>query len=189
MIESNIDFTFSKNVRLCKFDDTYYYRKKFNSYYNSKGVDFLAETNDKIYFIEIKNCIGYESENVWRTKKNNVIYCQDKPTEESFDIEVTKKFSSTLSALMSISNYPENSSQVVECLRPFANAIINHKQIVIVLFLEGDFGSRTRSKKMIMKSIQDSIKSCCKWLYNCQVKVIDSNENENFIHANVLNDT
>lgn len=47
---------------------------------------------------------------------------------------------------------------------------------MVILFLEGDFDnprSVTRSKKMIMERLQDSIRTKLSWL-NCRVSVVDS---------------
>jgi hypothetical protein len=41
------------------------------------------------------------------------------------------------------------------------------------LFLEGDFGTRTRTKKMIMKELQDSMNKKLRWI-DCRVSVVDS---------------
>lgn len=49
----------------------------------------------------------------------------------------------------------------------------NTKKKYVILFLKGDFACRSRSKKTIMKSLQDSINKKLKWL-NCQVSVVDS---------------
>lgn len=43
----------------------------------------------------------------------------------------------------------------------------------MILFLEGDFGGHTRSKKMIMQELQRSMNSKMRWL-NCRVSVVDS---------------
>ena len=43
----------------------------------------------------------------------------------------------------------------------------------VVLFLEGDFGTKTRTKKMIMQKLQDSINKKLRWI-NCRVSVVDS---------------
>lgn len=40
------------------------------------------------------------------------------------------------------------------------------------MFLEGDFGSKSRTKKMIMKRIREKISEKLKWL-NCKVCVVD----------------
>lgn len=47
------------------------------------------------------------------------------------------------------------------------------KKKYVILFLEGDFGGRTRTKKMIMKTLQDSMNKKLKWI-NCRVSVVDS---------------
>ena len=50
------------------------------------------------------------------------------------------------------------------------------KKILIVLFLEGDFdtyGPKSRTKKMIMLRLRESIQKKLSWL-NCQVTVVDS---------------
>jgi len=39
MIEGDIDFTFNENYTAIKFDDTSFYRKRFNKLPESKGVD------------------------------------------------------------------------------------------------------------------------------------------------------
>lgn len=56
----------------------------------------------------------------------------------------------------------------------------HEKELFVILFLEGNFDCHTRSKKTIMKSLQDSIKTKLSWL-GCSVSVIDSSEeNHNF---------
>lgn len=49
------------------------------------------------------------------------------------------------------------------------------KQLIITLFLEGNFGNycKTISKKMIMTDLQKSIRNKLSWL-NCRVSVVDS---------------
>ena len=50
------------------------------------------------------------------------------------------------------------------------------KKILVILFLEGNFedcGIKSRSKKMMMSRLQDSISRKLTWL-NCQVFVVDS---------------
>lgn len=68
MVESKLDFTFTD--RAIKFDDTRFY-ELFKSYLpNGKGVDFLSINQNAYIMLEVKNCIGYEKENAWRTKTN-----------------------------------------------------------------------------------------------------------------------
>ena len=47
------------------------------------------------------------------------------------------------------------------------------KKKYVILFLEGDFGTKTRTKKMIMQKLQDSINKKLRWI-NCRVSVVDS---------------
>ena len=69
-----------------------------------------------------------------------------------------------------------------DCLREFDKFIQflssesfsdDSKKKYVILFLEGDFGSKTRSKKMIMQSLQDSMNRKLRW-FNCRVSVVDS---------------
>lgn len=65
MIESGLDFTFPGEA--IKFDDTSFYNT-FKSYMpNGKGVDFWAYDDHEYLFMEVKNCTGFERENMKRT--------------------------------------------------------------------------------------------------------------------------
>ena len=44
---------------------------------------------------------------------------------------------------------------------------------MLILFLEGNFGGHTRTKKMIMKELQDSMNKKLQWI-DCRVSVVDS---------------
>lgn len=63
---------------------------------------------------------------------------------------------------------------------PYANMLVDkgistkEKNLLIILLLEGDFGGRTRTKKMQMESLQVSLRKKLRWL-NCTVSVVDSN--------------
>lgn len=186
--ESNLKFCFSDEVSAIKFDDTDYYRKKFNNLPSGKGVDILVDSENIFQFIEIKNCTGHERENLWRTSVNNSKISSAPETLEigdrdSVDIEVAKKVASTISCLFglwtkskSVENSVENSLELLKFYGGMNDKKIckDKKRILVILFLEGDFKARARDKKMIMKSIQDSIKNKLSWL-NCKVTVVDSN--------------
>ena len=170
MQESGFDFTFSGDA--LKFDETEYY-KQFKSYMpNGKGVDFLSKSPDSFLLMEVKNCLNYEQENIWRTKTDYV----NEDGEESFDIEVAKKVECTLACL--VGARIAYSLGKADELKPYFEAISSpkfergQKSLKIILFLEGDFKSKTRSKKMIMKRIQEKIAMKMKWL-NCIVRVVD----------------
>ena len=185
--ESNLKFCFSDEVSAIKFDDTDYYRKKFNNLPSGKGVDILVDSENIFQFIEIKNCTGHERENLWRTSVNNSKISSAPETLEigdrdSVDIEVAKKVASTISCLFGLWTKSESVENSLELLKFYGGMndkkiCKDKKRILVILFLEGDFnvGTRvgTRSKKMIMERIQDSIKKKLSWL-NCKVMVVDS---------------
>lgn len=170
MVESNLNFTFSDQA--IKFDDTRFYGI-FKSYLpGGKGVDFLSINSKVFVMLEVKNCTGYERENAWRTKTDFV----NENGEEGFDIEVAKKVAGTLACLTG-AGIAYNLGEADE-LKPYFQELASKKYVKgkkalqIILFLEGDFGSKTRTKKMIMKRIRDKISEKLKWL-NCTVRVVD----------------
>lgn len=71
----------------------------------------------------------------------------------------------------------EKASELENYWKSLNNAKVqkNKKQIIVTLFLEGNFSvvSETRSKKSIMKRIQEGISKKLDWL-NCKVFVVDS---------------
>ena len=118
--ESNLKFSFTEGVKAIKFDDKSFYRKDFNNLPSGKGVDILADSLKLIQFIEIKNCKGHESENLWRTSINNskissAPHDLDVDGRESLDIEISKKVASTIVCLYGAwtkSNMSENAKEL-----------------------------------------------------------------------------
>lgn len=102
--ESNLALKFSDDCQVVKFDDTDFYRSRFNKLPGAKGVDIISNSAEVIQFIEIKNCTGHESENIWRTSVNNS-KIESAPREldvdnrDSLDIEVAKKVEATIACL------------------------------------------------------------------------------------------
>lgn len=181
--ESRLKFGFPDDSKVIKFDDTIFYRKFFNTLPNSKGIDFIAVETDNISFIEIKNCIGDEGNCRWRIFPNN----QKRDTSrthvnidgrDSLDIEVPEKVAMTLAALFGAKSF-ESSKESVEELEEIQKAMFSkdfsddRKKKYVILFLEGDFGGHTRTKKMIMSELQRSMNTKMRWL-NCKVSVVDS---------------
>lgn len=194
--EGTLKFEFKEGIQAVKFDDTEFYRKKFNLLPASKGVDILADSKEMIQFIEVKNCRGYETENMWRTSTNNS-KVNSAPGEledserESFDIEIAKKVASTITCLVGAwtkSEQIEKADVLSAYWKWIGDAKIprNKKKIVVILFLEGNFGEKnpkTRTKKMIMQRIQQSINSKLSWI-NCRVAVVDSDTyNESYFNV------
>ena len=52
--ESGLKFEFPLESIAVKFDDTDLYRKRFNAFTDSKGVDFISDTYSKKVFELIK---------------------------------------------------------------------------------------------------------------------------------------
>lgn len=184
--ESNLTFEFSEEMMAIKFDGTKFYRDIFGKQPNGKGVDIIATSGDMVQFIEIKNCTGHEVENLWRTSVNNSKLDSapqelDVSERDSLDIEMAKKVASTIACLYGAWTKSIQSSVASEMAEVWAHICDSdiqrlEKKILIVLFLEGDFGnshSKTRNKKMIMQRLQDSIRIKLSWL-NCRVSVVDS---------------
>ena len=181
--ESGLKFLFPQNDTVVKFDDTKFYRDYFNKLPEAKGVDFISVDKDKIAFIEVKNCTGDESNCRWRIAPNN----QKKDTthtvvnvegRDSLDIEVAQKTAMTVAALTGAKSFGDT-KECLEELKEYIQFLSSDrfsddsKKKYVILFLEGDFGSRTRSKKMIMKELQDSMNKKLHWI-NCRVSVVDS---------------
>lgn len=187
--ESGLKFEFPAKSKVIKFDDTEFYRKHFNKAPYTKGVDFLLDDKRSLVFIEVKNCKGDESNNNWRVTPNNCKHDTSKTTvdvegRDSLDIEVTEKVRQTIAALVGAHSF-ENTRKSAEELKCFSDALTSEKilddskKILVILFLEGDFGCQTRTKRTIMKSLQDSMNTKLQWL-KCQVSVVDS---DTYIHS------
>lgn len=177
--ESGLKFGFPDGSDVVKFDDTLYYRNEFNALPGSKGVDFISDEKDTLSFIEVKNCMGNEGNNRWRIMPNNskrmtTHTTVDVEDRDSLDIEVPQKVAMTLAALSGVKSYEKSRTSVAE-LKGITETSFSDKEKkkYVILFLEGDFGSHTRSKKMIMGSLQQSMKTKMRWL-NCRVSVVDS---------------
>ena len=181
--ESGIKFRFPEHDVVIKFDDTKFYRDYFNKLPEAKGVDFISVDKEKIAFIEIKNCVGDEGNCRWRIapnnqKRNATHTSVNVEGRDSLDIEVAQKTAMTLAALTGAKSFGDTKECVVE-LKEYTQFLArdafsdDSKRKYVILFLEGDFGSKTRSKKTIMKILQDSMNKKLQWL-NCRVSVVDS---------------
>lgn len=181
--ESRLKFQFAENDTVIKFDDTKFYRDYFNKLPEAKGVDFISVAKDKIAFIEVKNCTGDEGNNRWRIvpdnrKRNTTHTTVNVEGRDSLDIEMAQKTAMTIAALIGAKSFGDTKECLCE-LREYIQFLSkdafsdNSKKKYVILFLEGDFGGKTRSKKMIMKALQDSINKKLKWI-NCRVSVVDS---------------
>lgn len=181
--ESRLRFAFSEDSKVIKFDDTVFYRNYFNVLSDSKGVDFISVKDTSLAFIEVKNCLGAEGNNRWRIFPNN----QKKETShtsvdlqgrDSLDIEVPKKVAMTLAALAGAESFGTNKPSLEEwkgIVKDIFGGMLaeDSKKKYVILVLEGNFGGKTRTKKMIMSELQRSMNVKLRWL-NCKVSVVDS---------------
>lgn len=166
--ESRLKFRFAENDTVIKFDDTKFYRDYFNKLPEAKGVDFISVAKDKIAFIEVKNCTGDEGNNRWRIapdnrKRNTTNTSVDVEGRDSLDIEIAQKTAMTVAALVgakSFGNTKECLNELKEYIQFLSGDSFSNdsKKKYVILFLEGDFGTKTRTKKMIMQKLQDSMR-------------------------------
>lgn len=181
--ESRLKFSFPEKNKVIKFDDTDFYRDYFTKLPEAKGVDFISVGKKEIAFIEVKNCTGDEGNCRWRIapdnkKRDTTHTIVNIDGRDSLDIEVAQKVAMTISALNGAKTF-EDRKECVKELNPFYKFMTNdsiaddEKRKYVILFLEGDFGCESRSKKMIMQSLQDSMNKKLQWL-NCRVSVVDS---------------
>lgn len=168
--EGELKFTFDEKGEVIKFDEDKFYRKYFMKLPEAKGVDFIYNDNENLIFLEVKDCYGYEKENLYRIGPS-------KEGELSFDEEVAKKVESTIACL--VGSYTRKSNcevakQLSELYEKFNLLDIckEKKKLFVILLLEGNFKIKARTKKMIMKDIQNKLKTNLKWL-ECKVSVID----------------
>lgn len=181
--ESGIEFEFPNENYTLKFDDDLYYRTYFTKMNGAKGVDFISSEKKRLLFIEVKNCLGDESNNNWRiypnNKKVNTSSTQvNTEGRESLDIEVAKKVAMSIANIVGANSFSEKRT-TAEKIQPLLKEIASDKFSkdskvwYVILFLEGAFGCESRNKKMIMRELQESIKTKLSWL-NCRVSVVDS---------------
>ena len=180
--ESRLKFEFPEQNKVLKFDDTKFYRNEFNSMPGAKGVDFISLDKSSVAFIEIKNCLGDEANCRWRItpdnrKRETSHTTVDVDGRNSLDIEVAEKIAMTLAALSGAYSLGDSRSALKE-ITDFSNMVLEkylnyEKRRYVILFLEGEFGCHTRSKKMIMSELERSMNVKLRWL-NCRVSVVDS---------------
>lgn len=84
----------------------------------------------------------------------------------------------TLAALAGARSFGDKKSSLDE-LKEIITTVFSEdfaddtKTKYVILFLEGNFGGYTRTKKMIMENLQRSMNTKMRWL-NCRVSVVDS---------------
>lgn len=155
--ESGLKFGFPDGNIAIKFDDTKYYRDLFNALPGSKGVDFISVGKDAISFIEVKNCLGDDGNCRWRVIPNNhkrdtTSTKVDVEGRDSLDLEVAQKVAMTLAALAGARSFGDRKSSI-DGLKDIITIVFSEdyaddkKTKYVILFLEGNYGGHTRSKR------------------------------------------
>ena len=186
--ESGIVFDFDKNLTVDKFDDTSYYQNYFKKLTGGKGVDFILKSEDTLMLIEVKNCAGHETDNRWRlspdnSKRATTATVVDTEDRDSLDIEIPKKIAMTLACLCGAHSQPQlqKHSDVLKEYFKFIksnNISSGENKIKVILFLEGNFSTRSMSQKSIFTRLSDKIKKKLSWL-NCHVIVENIETHQN----------
>ncbi|HJC47576.1 MAG TPA: hypothetical protein IAA04_05950 [Candidatus Lachnoclostridium pullistercoris] len=181
--ESNLKFTFPDSAAAVKYDDTRFYRNYVNQLPGAKGMDFVSLWENSVVFTEVKNCEGEEADNRWRIYPDNeklttTASKNNTAGRDSLDIEVARKAALTVAGLYGAYTKKSGCESAAE-LENLARSlwkkrdITDRSPLLIILFLEGDFGCESRSKKMVMSALENKIKKKLSWL-DCQVSVVDS---------------
>ncbi len=110
-------------------------------------------------------------------KRDTAHTAHDVSERDSLDIEVAQKVDMTLTALCGAYSFGDRKESLGK-LGKIAAGISGErfaqtgKKKLIILVLEGDFGTHTRPKTAIMSELQRNIMSKVQWL-DCRVSVVD----------------
>lgn len=166
--ESGLKFGFDQNTSAVKYDDSSFFRNYMAQLPEAKGVDIVSIQNGRPVFTEIKNCRGHEADNNWRIHPNNRKLMTSHTAvntagRESLDIEIAKKAAMTIDGLIGALTKASGCAAAEE-LAEYGKVLVSDSirsgknQLLVVLFLEGDFGCESRCKTTIMNELQKSIK-------------------------------
>ncbi|MDD2402507.1 MAG: NERD domain-containing protein [Clostridia bacterium] len=157
--ESGLEFAFTTE-NVIKFDDSEFFRHKYQVLQDGKGVDFLVFHNKTLWLIEVKNFTGHETEG--KTRKRLGVRNKE---VESLDIEVALKVRSTLACLVGAGTKKD------EVLKNYSKRLTDiilqdsdKLKLKVILFLEGEFSTDIRNEAKTFSFIQKSIKNNLRWL-------------------------
>ena len=148
-VESKLEFQFKTGLEVVKFDESSFFTQHFNKLIGSKGVDFLVDDpeGNVLYFIEVKNFTGHETENKKRLKVN---------TEFSLALEVSQKVRDSISCLVGAYKMGNDTAII-----PFFHRLRQHNvQVKVILFLEGAFHEEIK----MFRAMSDEMKVRLNWL-------------------------
>ena len=186
--ESGLNFSFDPRTTkvAVRFDQTEFYRYDFNCFEKSKGVDIIAQKENSLQLIEVKNCSGEERKHVWQTQCNNrqKVAVRDKFPEsdishrDSYDIEVTQKIAMTIAAIVGSGTQGEHkrTKELVPFFKMLTDPKIaeNQKELEVIFVLDGNFACESRDNNVVRMELRRSIERKLKWLH-CKV-IVDSSE-------------
>jgi len=181
--EGNQSFSFDDNTLVCKFDETNFYRKFSDDLYGGKGLDVIAQTDNRLMFIEIKDFRADQASNSWRwhiadSKKNKANLGENK---HSLDIEVAQKVIMTIACLYGKWIKAGETGELDDKISHFykylnSRKLLNDKlKLWIILQVEGIKACHTRSEKTIMFELQKSLKKYLSWM-KCKIVVQNSSQ-------------
>lgn len=171
--ESRLNFIFPDEANVVKFDDTRFYRERYERFSGAKGVDILASTASTSYIIEVKDCSNTaRNQDKWRRSYSSV------QGMDTLADEIASKVAHTYAALGGVLSYGEQCATASELL-PIAKSLNNDHsalcthRIFVILYLEGDFSCHTRSNRTIHAELRKKILRKLQWL-NCRVDVLNT---------------
>lgn len=149
-------FSFPEDWKICKFDDTSFYRNRVEKLDGMKSVDIIAKSSDSLQFIEIKDFRQHRIENRARQRNGELL------------IEVSQKFVSTLASLIGASRW-----NLIN-FEPYYSLLSQSDQKVeVILFVERDERESTlRRNKLLLADLQQKLKKLL-LAYNIKCKVYD----------------
>lgn len=171
--ENRLEFSFRDGTQAIKYDDTPFYRQRYERLPGAKGVDILAVSPTVFYIIEVKDCSDTaQNQDKWRRSFSQELGMN------TLAEEIALKVAHTCAALVGVKTFGERCA-AGEVLQPMANSLTNNdipqlkKRLLVLLYLEGDFSCQTRPNEEIYRGIRDRIARKLKWL-NCYVDVVST---------------
>lgn len=168
LTEKTLQFTFSDDCEAIKFDDHTFYRPRFSDK-NHKGMDILAIHKNRHWWIEIKDCEGYEDDNKSRislSETEELITARDWLSNENSKMqnsvkvarkkpfiidEIIEKLRDTLVCL-NFAKYENESS-----LSLYSNWFDSKQPPIVVLFLTWNINDFKRIAKFLTQKLNTAL--------------------------------
>ena len=164
IVEGDLKFYFESDSEAIKFDETNWHRHQMRS--TLKAMDILCSTGNHYWWLEIKDCLGHERDNLPRLsaaepdelprvreyiKKNRYEHLVTASRKKPFIVdEVYEKFRDTLVSLAVASRSADTELSAFYSLFDTAKVV----NVVLVLTWEG------RDFKRLALRLQDKLNRC-----------------------------